>query len=78
MLDISKLVVANRNSGQSNMADVEIFKTNSLSLSNLIYLPLNQSTMDCDLQFIDDYYLLGVCLNILDFDKCTFIKILVV
>lgn len=62
------------------MADVEIFKTNSLSLSNLIYLTLNQSTIDCDLQFIDDYYLLGVCLKILDFvcAKFTFIKILFV
>lgn len=73
-------MVDNRNGDQSNMADVEIFKTSSLSLSNLIYLTLNQSTIDCDLQFIDDYHLLGFCLNILDFvcAKCTFIKILVV
>lgn len=52
-----------RNGGQSNMVDVEVFKTNSLSLSNLIYLTLNQSTIDFDLQLIDDYHLLGFCLN---------------
>lgn len=61
------------------MVDVEVFKTNSLSLSNFIYLTLNQSTIDFDLQFIDDYHLLGFCLNTLDFvcAKCFFIKILV-